>query len=466
MSVAGKERRHDEAGSIICENGHLRLRVFRIGRTLGISLDTPEAAHGTFSLGTGGEELVWVNEAGVPQVGAFFAFDPVEVGGQTRGVSVHGHVGDAAATLTVVLDGMSTWCRQRLSVTGLTGGVGRLTHSWRLQPDERCPEIVWPAAPVTGAGLACCPAALLQHGTQFAALAAEIDDEDPAPYGAEVQVTEGVSLGYGLWQGAPTGWVPGTPLHLSCLLNLDVRALPGRGFQEVVRLLGSREELTLVGRSPVRPAAGPLPELTAAAPPAEWHPFVWEGVPAAIAAGVKHQLDRAAAGDWPALEDGLCWLDRLCLQQRLLGAPDDPALGVFGPDAKWRQITVWMPALLLQAFRLTGIPEYGFRAQAALHALPAAQQAAALAALRPRFGDLYAQADYGEFITLAGPEVTGAHFTPDGLALAVTPSPAYPTLRLVLDGTEPHYALTLNGLPLGTFPTTELSTGVEIPVAG
>jgi len=430
---------------------------------------------GSLAFSSSGEDILAADADGVDQTGCFFTFDPLEIAGVTRGVTLHGQLGSASLALTATLDDTSTWCRLRLTATGIDGHCQRLTQQWRLYPGEEPPELCWPLAAARGEALTFLPAAFVQDGPVFAALVAELDDEDPQPYGLEVSVSDPICFEYGLWDGPSA-----EPVQLVYQLGLDARALPERGFQQVARLLGSRDELALVGHSAATPADGPLPALPAPNGTLEWHPFVWEGTIETMAAVVHRQLAAAMAGDWPALEHGLCWLDRLCLHQRTGGAPgasipgaleqdalvtgaleqDASAIGAFGPDEEWRTAAPWMPVLLMQAFKLTGIPEYAFRAQAALVALPEDAQAVVLGHLRPAFGDLYAQADYSELVPLSGPEVTAACFTATGLMLDLAPDAA--PFRLVLDGSDDVYALTVNGRALGEFAAGALSAGMEI----
>ncbi|MHB0939452.1 MAG: hypothetical protein ACYDCO_10395 [Armatimonadota bacterium] len=458
MTVARPDRRHFEDGSLICENGHLRLRVTREGRSLALVVDTRgiDMRWGTFAFSSSGEDILAADADGVDQTGCFFTFDPLQIDGETRGVTLHGQLGGASLTLTATLDDTSTWCRLRLTATGVDGDCRRLTQQWRLFPGDVPPELCWPLAAVSGDALAYLPAAFVQDGPMFAALVVELDEEHPELYGLEVSPSDPICFEYGLWNGAPEG----APVQLAYRLGLDARALPERGFQQVARLLGSRDELALVGHSLAQPAGGSLPELPALGGAMEWHPFIWEGDIDTMTAVVRRHLAAAVAGDWQALEQGLCWLDRLCLHQRTTGAPGASTLGAFGPDAEWQTAAPWMPVLLMQAFKCTGIPEYAFRAQAALLALPAAVQSTVLAHLHPAFGDLYAQADYGELVPLSGPEVTAALFTTDGLCLDVPPDAA--PFRLVLDGSDDVYALTVNGKHLGEFSVEELSAGIDL----
>jgi len=463
MTVARPDRRRYDDGSLICENSHLRLRVIREGRSLALVVDTRgiDMEWGTLGFTSSGEDILFAGDDGADQVGCFFSFDPLEARGETRGVVLHGHLGSASMALSAMLDETSTWCSLRLTVSGsVATPFRRLTQQWQLLPGDASPEICWPPMVLRGEALACSPAAFVQDGPMLAALVADLEEEDPGPYGLELNASDPTCFEYGIWDGGARTGESSAPIQLCYALGLDARALPERGFQQVVRRLGSREELALAGRSLAQPSAGSLPAPASPTGAVEWYPFVWEGTLEAIAVVVRENLDKGLAGDWQALEHGLCWLDRLCLHQRTCGAPGASTLGAFGPDAEWRTVAPWMPVLLMRAFKLTGIPEYAFRAQAALVALPVETQAAVLGHLHPGFGDLYAQADYRELVSLSGPEVTGALFTADGLELETAPDAA--ALRLVLDGSDDVYTLTVNGKRLGEFATTRLSTGIVI----
>jgi|GEM_PF-1831726 len=463
MTIARHERRRSEDGSLICDNGHLRVLVVRDGRSLGVAVQTRglDMRWGSLAFTSSGEDIHATAADGDDQAGFFFTFDPLEIDGVTRGVTLHGKLGEAALSFVVTLDEIGTWCNMSLTVSGASAACRRLTQQWRLLPDDMQPELCWPATVTRGEALAFSPVAFVQDGPIFAAFVAEPAEDDPAIYGLEVSASDPVCFEYGLWDGEHRG-LPDAPIQLMYSIGLDARALPERGFQQVVRLLGSRDELLLPDRCLARPAAGMLPELASPDGADDWHPFRWEGTPEAVAATVRRKLAEAAAGDWQALEDGLCWLDRLCLQQCASGAPGASHLGSFGPPDDWHAAASWMPLLLMRAFALTGISEYAARALAALNALPPAQQPVVLGHLRPIFGDVYAQADFEEVVSLSGPEVTGAFFTPAGLELTVTPD--LPRFRLVLDGSDDIYTLAVNGKNLGAFDTAALRAGIDIEV--
>ncbi len=169
-------------------------------------------------------------------------------------------------------------------------------------------------------------------------------------------------------------------MRLAYDLCLDARALPMQGFQQIVRLLGSREALILAGSMPATPLAGELPPLPPLPDTLDWIPFLYEGAPEAIAAWVHYALSLATQDDWHLLEDALCWLDRLCLHQRVFEVPGSEPLGAFGSGAAWQSTALWAPILLLQAFRLTGMLEYAYRAKAALRVARAGASAGARAA--------------------------------------------------------------------------------------
>jgi len=463
MSTTKLDRRRDEDGSLICENGHLRLRVIQDGRSLGVMIDTPgvDTAGGALNFFSSGEDIHYQAADHSHCVGRFHAFDPLDIDGQPRGITLYGQLGEASMLLTVILDDNSIWCRQRLLVSGYAQPPQRLTQLWQLRTAEMFPEFCWPLTRLHGEALAHSPAAFLQDGPVFAALVADAEDADPLPFGLEVTTSDAILFEYGIQEGSAHPWPAAQPIRLSSALALDTRALPERGFQQVVRFLGSQGTLAVASQSAAQPAPGLLPKLHDSQDMGEWHPFVWEGTPEAIAAAVQRKLATALTGDWHALEEGLCWLDRLCLQQRPYGTPLETPLGAVGPGEAWRNVALWMPILLMQAFQLTGISEYAFRARAALHALPTSAQSIVLSHLNPAFGHLYAQADYQEVAPLSGPLVMDAHWTASGLELDVAPDDAA-TLRLVLDGSEDAYTVTVNGHPFGPLPAHTLRAGIDI----
>lgn len=465
MAVAKHERRRCDNGSLICENGPLRLRVAQDGRSLALAIEAraEDETWGPWSLTTSGADLLYVSANGARHAGVFFAFDPVELRGQTQGVVLYGHLGEASLTLTALLSTASTWCHLRLLVNGITQSpCRRLMQSWRLPDLHEYPALCWPQATVRQQELAGNPAAFLQQDALFAALVPKLEAEELDVNGLQFRMQECPLLEYGIWDGEQRAWDLAEPVRLSYSLCLDTRALPERGYQQVVRMLGARDDLVLVGRTAAQPTDGALPELPATPSASEWHPFLWEGTPEAITALVRDMLARAAAGEWPALETGLVWLDRLCLHQRLLDVSGEVPPGAFGDSPRWATITCWMPSLLLQAFRLTGIPEYAFRGLAALNALPAHEQAVALGQLQPTFGDIFVQAEFREVIALSGTEVTAADFTVEGVCLELEWGEQTAPVRVVMDGIEDQYALVVNGRDFGQLPLTTLRDGIIV----
>ncbi len=468
MILSKHERRQNDIGSLICDNGLLRLRVVQEGHSLGLIIDARDAEMqwGSLYCAISGDDIRYTSAAGVQHAANLFAFDPVQQDGRTHGVMLHGHLGEATLSMTAQLVDESTWCRLRLTVNGIAEGpCRRLTQCWHLQSTGADPDAFWPMTPVLDDALVTNPAAFLQNGAHFAALVSDLMEGDPEVLGLQLRVDDDACIEYGIWDGGARAWNLSTPVRLSAALCLDARALQRRGFQQVVRLLGSHEDLTLVSQSDARPATMSLPQLPPVHDIDDWQPFRWEGSPAAIAAVVQHHLNAATAGDWQRLEDGLCWLDRLCLHQCTLGAPEESSLGVFGEGSEWELASLWLPLLLLQAYQLTGTPEYAYRGMAALKSLPLPQQSLVLGQTRPRFGDVLVQADFQEVFPLSGPEIIGAQFSADGLLLEVDDSKTSATpLRLVMDGTEDQYALVLNTVSIGVFPAEQLRAGIEIDV--
>ncbi|HOF89780.1 MAG TPA: hypothetical protein PLZ36_17010, partial [Armatimonadota bacterium] len=322
----------------------------------------------------------------------------------------------------------------------LTGGLAEAT-------------LRWPTEAITGAALATSPAAFAQDTHCFAALL-----PDPDPH-ADGQLRHLADDGGGMEQALTLA--PGSSARcLSSLLVLDARALIGRGFQQLTRLL-ARADLPAPPAA-FAPAAGDLPPLPARGPARDWQPFLREGTPAEIAAGVLRGLSLAAEGDWAVLDDALVWLDRLCLHQCLRPMPGAPSPGAVGAGPAWATVAPWMPILLLEAFRLSGITEYAHRGRAALAALPAAQASRVYAALYPRFGDLCVLPDYEEVLALTDFGLVLPTFGDRRIDLRL-PEPRTRPLRLVVDGRASRYGLSINERSYGDVATDVLRRGIEVP---
>ena len=462
------ERRSLEIGSVICENGLLRLRVLQDGHSLAVAVEAQEddGDWGVTALTLGGADICWQEVSGPPQEGYFFAFDPVIRAGATTGVALHGQAGEMKLTLTILLMSSGPWFSQHLVAHGnVARACGYFIQRWQLLGLSEFPEVSWPRHLLCGNALADNPVIFLQDANIFAALVPDSDESNLESRGMQMHLDAHPIFTYGIWPDAQAPAECGEQFSLQTALCLDTRALPERGFQQVVRWLGCREGIAGCVPSTVAPVTGTLPPLPAPPATIEWHPFQWEGAPEGIAALVEHCLQQADAGEWAQLEEGLVWLDRLCLHQHTIVTSDAYPLGAFGSGPHWQEVAAWMPVLCLHAFRLTGNTEYAARGLAALYALPDARQAVVLSALQHTFGSLYIQADFAEVISLGGPAVLDADFTADGLTLRLqSDAPDHP-VRLILDGLEDRYALTINGESLGTLPTGLLREGITIELS-
>lgn len=463
-----RERRHLEDGSIICENGVLRFRVISENATLGLQLETCT------------ETGIWVPLVCTPPGGdvqyqrangevatvAFTSFEPVTVNRQTRGVVLYGEMDEMLVTFTSLLSPWGGWSRHRLQVDKLPAfPLNRLTQSWQLANVFGQPDMCWPTRAIYGAELAAAPAAFVQAGEHFLAMVPDLEDGEVAQWGLQPCTPGDATLTVGFMPTDGAQPLPAGEARFAYSLYLDARALPQRGFQQVVRMLGASDALRL---AMIDQSAGPvaaLPALPETPDDASWQPFMREGTPAAIAALIGNALAHAKDDEWHMLEYALCWLDRLCLQQRVVEVAGGGPLGMVGNGSAWQAAAMWMPVLLLEAFRLTGISEYASRAIAALAALSADEQACVLAYLCPRYGDVYVNADHEETVALHGAVVRSAVFMGDEVALVLDGMAIEPVVTVVLDGVEPSYTVTVNGEWLGRIPTTDLRAGIEVMLA-
>jgi hypothetical protein len=244
---------------------------------------------------------------------------------------------------------------------------------------------------------------------------------------------------------------------------LDTHAIPRYGYQHLLRFLGNHEALPPLPVENTQPIPGNLPALPAVPDDEGWQPFVHEGSPAKIAALVRYQLRMSGRKDWYLLENALRWLDRLCLHQRLCEVPGGGNYGGFGEGAVWKIVKLWMPHLLLDAFRLTGNSEYAYRGMAAFSALPPRHQAIVLAKLHPEFGDIFISADQGDAIFFTPLSHFHSQMTQNGIILEFADSNRLQPLHLVMEGSQESYQVEVNGKSLGFLPTSQLRKGIELP---
>jgi len=467
MTAVEDKRRQNDLGSIVCDNEALRLRVIQEHRSLAVVIEAinDERQWGPLAFQSSGTDVSYARAIGDAREGVFSSFDPVELDGRTQGLVLHGHLGDLPFTSTILLRSTGPWFTQRLHLAEKgRENCRRLLQRWRVSGVNGYPEVAWPHSAIRGEEAEWNPAAFLQEGALFAALALESDEDDLRLLCLQLILQDTPSFVYGWWVEETDPPIPPLSKRLHAQLCLDARALRERGFQQVVRLLGSRETLAPSGSISPDHECGTLPALPVLPASIEWHPFMWEGAPTAIAAWVEHCFTRAGADDWSGLETGLIWLDRLCLHQCTLGMCGESVIGSFGRGPQWEAVACWMPILLLRAYRFTGIPEYAYRGQAALRALPGSLQQAVLEHLHPTFGDLYINATFQEMIPLSAVQVLAGDFTDDGLRLQLCAGPSH-SLRIVLDGIEDDYTLTVNGQPCGRHTIAQYHAGIDIEIA-
>jgi len=461
------DRRTVREGSIICDNGFVCLRVIRSGATLELSIDTVTSDTDMTSLRY--QPVSATFQVSSPEGEAmplqFFAFDPVLVQENTRGVTLHGTLGNNPVTLTATLDPSSPWCQINCEMQLRTPVViSRFTHCWRLRPEWSDPDVHWPPRPALAQDLPGEPAAFFQVGPLFAALVADLEEGERGQLGLALNNRDKLELEYGVMAAPGQALTLQGPVRFAYALCLDDHAVPDCGFQEIVRLLGTNEALRLASVAPVSPVSGMLPALPAIPEDTLWVPFVQEGTPAEIAALVQRHFARAGEDDWQSLDAGLHWLDRLCLQQRLFASADGQPFGSVGSDPVWTDVADRMPELLLTAFRLTGHEEYAYRGIAALGALPATMAARVLGHLREAFGDIYVNPDYSETVLLTTVESFHFSMSSDTIELQIICPQRSDPLRLVLDGTQESYRLIVNGEILGRLPADTLRKGIELPI--
>ncbi|HEY3379342.1 MAG TPA: hypothetical protein VGL77_17835 [Armatimonadota bacterium] len=453
VGVPGNERRAAKAASIICENPFSRLCVIRNTASLGLALEA-------CSLDAEWSSLRFLPEEDAACPLRFYAYDPLQQDGETHGVSLQGVWGDEAVTLTAVCNPAGIWCRIQCEIAGEGAiAVPPNLHRWLLRAEGVSPEVWWPPCARSTDTLSGLPAAFVQSGSLFAALVRDFDEIE-----AELAVVHACRDGQATLEYQLLPSALSATRQFAYQLCLDARAVPGAGYQQLIRMLGEHEAFKFAAVGDVPPLAGPLPPLPAVLDEGGWLPFMAEGAPEEIAALVCRQLDRCDAGDWQHLDEGLRWLDRLCYCQQLCETPGGMPFGSFGDGAAWDISALWMPPLLFRAFALTGNPEYANRGIAAIGALPPRDRALVLWHLYQRFGDIYIHADCGEAILAVHPDRFQSMITPEGLDLQIVCAQREEPLRLVLDGSMDSYALVINGEALGVFPTAVLREGIDVPL--
>ncbi|HEX2951915.1 MAG TPA: hypothetical protein VHV83_20465, partial [Armatimonadota bacterium] len=385
--------------------------------------------------------------------------------GETSGVHMHGHLGENEADLTAILDPHGTWCRINFSITAVEPlTYSHLTHCWELVPIWDSAEIRWPEILVSGSDLAWNPAAFFQLGPLFAALVPDLEEGDYR-YLRLLCPTAKLGFEYGIVADQPVIADCQSTLRFAYTICLDGNAIPNYGYQQIIRRLGACEALKVMPLcNTPGSATGTMTALPHVLPRTSWQPFVDEGSVTQIAAQTSHLLFREGADDWQSLEEGLRWLDRLCLHQHLCEVPGGQLLGSFGIGHEWSVVAPWMPVLLLQAFRLTGITEYAHRAIVAVNALPLEIRLTVLQHLRATLGDILLNADSGRFVLLNDIDDFYADITPETIHISVQPPANCAPVQLVVDGVQESYRLIVNNDDLGEIPTCVLRAGIELPL--
>jgi len=465
METNQKDRRNIEQGSIVCENSVLRLRILRPSSSLRLIIEARDQQDDWIPLAITPPEANpdFQDATGHPQSMQFYSYEPLLEDGNTYGIVMRGSLGEARITLTSTLCEASTWTQHRLDIEDIPQMPCRqLAQFWQLASEFLQTDIAWPTKLLQEKQLVETPAAFQQVGPFFVALVPDMEEGEASLFGLRCVPKDYAGLAYGVIDSGQMVLIPPRNMQLAYTLCVGARALPTQGFQEIVRLLGCQEALVLASGTLVEPLPGELPPLPASPETVDWVPFMYEGSPAVIAAWVQHLLSQAEQGDWHLLEDALCWLDRLCFHQHMFELPGSEPLGSIGSGAAWQVTALWAPILLLHAFRLTGILEYAFRAKAALSALPPADQAQVMHQLMPIYGDIYIHAEYQLTLALGPVDIHAVVSKPQDISIKFNRTRPQSQLRLVVTGTSEPCAITVNGEPLGVFPSADLCSGIAL----
>lgn len=468
MGTAYVKRRDDSLGIIICDNETARLRVVRLASSLGLAFDAYNADGQWESILHAPTEadflLVGATGEDVPY--QYFAFDPVLVQGRTRGVTLYGCLGSEKFSLTALLSDEGNWCHFSCDFPATPPEqLCRFTQNWRHVAPTSTPEILWPRNPVYQQELIGNPAAFFQRGSVFAALVSDLEEGECGELGLQVNISDQLGFDYGVMAAGGHPLDLGSAFRFAYHICLDTQAQEYYGYQQVVRMLGNHDALKVVSVGEYQPTTDPMPALPLVAENPRWIPFTLEGTPLEIAALTYKYFLQAKAQDWEALEAGVRWLDRLCYHQHLDEAPGIAPFGSVGNGPQWDAVAHWLPQLLLEAFRLTGIVEYAQRAIAAIGALSPCQRSVVLDRLHPQFGDIYINADHGEALLLTNLDKFQPIMTTEGIDLTIGRPQAATPLCLMVDGSQASYTLVINGESLGVLPAEQLREGIELPVA-
>ncbi|MHB9132531.1 MAG: hypothetical protein ACYDBB_15790 [Armatimonadota bacterium] len=463
--VAG-QRRGELNGSIIFDNDALRLRVVPVNNSLGFVLEAR------------GAELHWITLArmhtdhavtriaadGTHEAALFYAADPLEVHGFVVGATLSGRLGGDPVSLSLNVDPVNACCHFQVHITNHDAAPCRaLTCHWLLSPSGGLEHVYWPQHALVGSELINTPAAFIQCGNHFIGLVPDIE-EDERQLGLHLCLREQPELTFGLMASEESSLMSAREVRYGATMYFDVHALPSRGFQHLVRALGTHVGLSFAMASEASPVEMALPPLPDTSDASCWVPFIEEGSPEAIAAQVHACLRQADRGDFTALEHACCWLDRLCLHQYLYEVPGVASFGSIGQGPTWQSTALWMPILLLDAFRMSGIIEYANRGLLALCALPPADQSCVLGQLRPRFGDLYLNAEYGLALAVREIEVCQASFTPDKIELTLDVFTGQGPYLIVIEGVTTPLLLVVNGIECNECPISGPLSIIELPV--
>ncbi len=383
MLPSPADRRSITIGSILCETDVTRLRLLPDMGTMALMLETLDPT---------GTWLPMATSLTAPtlQVGAspdtahpvnFYSWAPLHEDGITIGVCLTGTAGPWKLTYAITLGPWGTFSQHVLTLTSPTPAPVALHQRWQIPGLPAPLDVHWPPTPQQGIALTGQPGLLAQHAHYFAGLVPDLEDSDAEYLRVQCVAAPDAPVTFDIQLTSPQ---PARSFRLAYALVLDARALPSRGYQQLIRWAGTADVLR-IGVSPPAPTTRALPSFPLSATDLDptWVPFGREGSPAALAQGIWTTFQAAHTDEWAGFDAGLCWLDRLCAQQVIVEVPGGPPLGTFtGADAGWVEVRVWLPVLLWGAFTLTGQDEYLYRCRVALAALPPSLCDVALANLQ------------------------------------------------------------------------------------
>ncbi len=312
MSIQIERRMYGEE-CVVCGNDIIRLCVVREGATMEVLIQVLSKENSWITWGKTSIDkcLYFQREDGGREVAKFHAFSLEEKDGDTIGLTLHGRLGAARVNYTSLLHPMSIWTEHFIEINGdIPAGVP-LHHCLMIPGFGSSPEICWPLQSGDTTEHTASLAAFIQDGSSFAAF---VPLHEHSRSGMRITDTESDGIGIE-YHVIPDCEVQQADWAFSYLLCMDPHAQLHRGFQQVVRMLGSCGVLVASAVELQQFIAGEqsaLPQVPATA--ADWIPFKNEGTLPEIASYTR-QLLAQADDDYRMYDAALCWIDRLALQQ-------------------------------------------------------------------------------------------------------------------------------------------------------